>query len=158
MYTPNPGSTGQDTVTYKISNGYSESDVIKVTIFVVPRPAGTGPPPGTAPGPSAPAAPFLSLRVKPRLDRKRRTTARLSCDQACRFTVRLEGTVRVKKKTKPIKGVVLSRSLTPDRVLALRLRLPAKPAGRVKTVWITGTVTGANGSTRAVKLPVSVPR
>ena len=160
VYTPNPGYTGQDTVTYKVSNGYSESEVIKVTIFVVPRPAGTGQPPGTAPNPSAPAAPFLSLRVKPRLDRKRATTARLSCDQACTFSVRLEGKLRVKKtkKTKTIKGTVLRRALSPDRVLALRLKLPAKPAGRVKTAWITGTVAGANGVARTVKLPVTVPR
>lgn len=157
VYTPNPYFAGQDTVTYKVSNGFSESEVIKVTIFVVPRPAGTGSgPPATTPTPSVPAAPFLALRVKPRLDRKRTTTARLACDQPCAFTVRLEAGVRVKKRTRTLKGPALRRSLTPDRVLAIKLKLPKKPAGKVRTAWITGTVRGATGVARAVKLPVTV--
>ncbi|RKQ91327.1 WD40 repeat protein [Solirubrobacter pauli] len=156
VYTPNPYFAGQDTVTYKVSNGYSESEVIKVTIFVVPRPApGAGPPVAT-PNPSVPAAPFLALSVKPRLDRKRTTTARLTCDQPCAFTVRLEGSVRVKKKARTLKGPALRRSLAPGRVLALKLKLPKKPVGKVRTVWITGTVRGATGVARAVKLPVTV--
>lgn len=157
VYTPNPGFTGQDTVTYKVTNGYAESEVIKAVIFVVPRPASTAPP-GSQPGVNVPAAPFLGLRVKPRLDRKRRTTARLSCDRACSFTVRLEGTVRIKKKTRTIRGTALKRSLAADEILALKLRLPAKPAGKLKSAWITGTVRGADGASRTVKLPVSVPR
>lgn len=155
-YTPNPYFAGQDTVTYKVSNGYSESEVIKVTIFVVPRPAPGAGPPSATPNPSVPAAPFLALSVKPRLDRKRTTTARLTCDQPCAFTVRLEGSVRVKKKAKTLKGPALRRSLTPGRVLALKLKLPRKPAGKVRTVWITGTVRGATGVARAVRLPVTV--
>ena len=71
--------------------------------------------------------------------------------------MRLEGTLRGKKK-KPFKGKALKRALTPDRVLALRLKLPAKPKGTLKTVFITGTVRGANGATRPVKLAVSVRR
>jgi len=157
VYTPNAGFSGQDTVTYKVSNGFAESEVIKVLIFVVPRAAGAGPP-SVVPSPVGPVAPFLSLRVKPRLDRKRTTTARLTCDQACTFTVRLQGTVRVKKKTKAIKGAVLKRALEPGRVLALKLKFPKKPVGTLKTAWIIGTVHGADGTTRAVKLPVAVPR
>ncbi|MDA0181449.1 Ig-like domain-containing protein [Solirubrobacter phytolaccae] len=157
VYTPNAGFVGQDAVTYKVSNGASASEVIKVSIFVVRRPAGTGPPAAVTP-PTVAAPPFLSLRVKPRLDRKRKTTARLVCDQACTFTVRLEGTVRVKKKTKTIKGKALTRSLTPDQLLALKLKLPAKPAGKVRSIWITGTVRGANGTSRPVKLPVTAAR
>ena len=76
---------------------------------------------------------------------------------ACSFTVRLEGTLRGKKK-KPFTGKALKRALTPDRVLALRLKLPAKPKGKLKTVFIIGTVRGANGATRPVKLAVSVRR
>ena len=71
--------------------------------------------------------------------------------------MRLEGTLRGKKK-KPFTGKALKRALTPDRVLALRLKLPAKPKGTLKTVFITGTVRGANGATRPVKLAVSVRR
>jgi hypothetical protein len=43
-------------------------------------------------------------------------------------------------------------------VLSLHLRLPTEPRGAVKTVWITGRVRNAAGDTRAVKLPVSLPR
>lgn len=155
-YTPAPGFTGQDSVTFKVSNGSSESETIRVTIFVVPRPT-----PSATPPPSATVtatAPFLSLRARPRLNRKRVTVARLTCDQRCTFSVRLDGKVRVKKKTGAIKGAVLKRSLEPGQVLALRLKLPTKPAGTLKTAWITGTVRGATGAGRSVKLPVSVPR
>jgi hypothetical protein len=155
VYTPNAGFTGQDALSYKVSNGTSESEVIRVTIFVVPRAGASGVPPVVSPGPSAVVAPFLTMRTRPRLDRKRTTIARLECDQQCAFTVRLEGTLRVKKK-KTFKGAPLTRTLTPGRVLALKLKLPAKPAGKLKTAWITGTVRGAGGVSRTVKLPVGV--
>ena len=71
--------------------------------------------------------------------------------------MRLEGTLRAKKK-KPFKGTVLKRALTPGRVLALRLRLPTKPKGRLKTVFVTGTVRGETGASRPVKLAVAVRR
>jgi hypothetical protein len=157
VYTPRAGFVGQDSVTYRVSNGGAVSDIVRVTVFVVPRPAAAGPAPSTNTPPGAAAAPFLSARVKPALDRKRTTLARLTCDKACSFTVRLEGTLRGKKK-KPFTGKALKRALTPDRVLALRLKLPAKPKGTLKTVFITGTVRGANGATRPVKLAVSVRR
>ena len=37
-YTPAPGFTGQDAVIYRVSNGAGESEAVRVTIFVVPRP------------------------------------------------------------------------------------------------------------------------
>ncbi len=148
---------GQDSVTYRMSNGSAVSDLVRVTVFVVPRPVAGGP----APPPNRPsatvAAPFLSARVKPTLDRKRTTLVRLACDQACSFTVRLEATLRGKKK-KPFKGKALKRALEPGRVLALRLKLPTKPKGRLKTVFITGTVRGETGASRPVKLAVAVRR
>ena len=42
--------------------------------------------------------------------------------------------------------------------MALRLRLPAKPRGTLKTVWVTGQVRNAAGDARSVKLPVRLPR
>ncbi|MBE2319210.1 PD40 domain-containing protein [Solirubrobacter sp. CPCC 204708] len=156
-YTPRPGFTGQDTIQYRMSNGTAESELVKVTVFVVPRPAAVGPPPVAAPPPAPAAAPFLSLRVKPRLDRKRSVLARLTCDQPCTFAVRLEGTLRAKPK-KAVKGATITRTLAPGRVLAVRLKLPARPKGALKRIWITGTVRNATGATRAVRLPVSPPR
>jgi hypothetical protein len=158
VYTPNPGFTGQDAVTYKVSNGSGESDVIRVTIFVVPRSGAAGAPPAAAPAPNVVMAPFLTMRTRPRLDRKRTTIVRLTCDQECSISIRLEGTARVKKKkkTKTFRGVVVKRTLLPGRVLALKLKLPAKPTGKLKTAWITGTVRGPSGVSRAVKLPVGI--
>lgn len=153
VYTPRPGYIGQDTISYRVSNGKAQSDVVRVTVFVVPRPAPitpSGKPPLTS------VAPYLSLRVKPKLDRKRTALARLSCDQRCTFTVRIEG--RMKSRNRAIKGTRLKRTLEPGRILALRLKLPAKPKGTVKSVWITGTVQGADGASRTVKLPVTPRR
>ena len=50
------------------------------------------------------------------------------------------------------------RTLVAGRVLSLRLRLPTKPKGKLKTVWITGIVRNAAGESRSVKLPVRLPR
>ena len=157
VYTPRPGFVGQDLVTYRVSNGSAVSDLVRVPVFVVPRPVAGGPPPSTNRPAATVAAPFLSARVKPTLDRKRATLVRLACDQACSFTVRLEGTLRGKKK-QPFKGKALKRALEPGRVLALRLKLPTKPKGRLKTVFITGTVRGETGASRPVKLAVAVRR
>jgi len=43
-------------------------------------------------------------------------------------------------------------------VVALTLRLPSKPRGTLKTVWVTGRVRNAAGDVRSVKLPVRLPR
>ena len=49
VYTPAPGFIGQDSVTYRVSNGSGVSDLVIVPIFVVPRPAAGGPAPPTNP-------------------------------------------------------------------------------------------------------------
>ena len=102
-----------------------------------------------------PRAPFLSARATPRLDRKRRTLVRLSCDQPCSIAVRL--TARLKSR-RTLNGPQVKRLAPAGSVLRLRLRLPTKPAGTVKTVWITGRVRNFAGDVRTVKLPVRLPR
>ena len=112
-YTPNPGFTGQDSVHYRVSNGTGESpEIVKVLIFVVPRPPAASPPPVAKPA-DATQAPFLSLQVKPRLDRTRSALARLSCDQACTFEVRLTARVKGRKQAVRISTRV-KRCLAPD--------------------------------------------
>ena len=97
----------------------------------------------------------LPLRVKPKLDRKRTALARFSCDQRCSFSVRLEAKLKGKKRS--LAGKRLKRTLEPGRVLALRLKLPSKPKGALRSVWIAGSVQG-EGGTRTVKLPVTPRR
>ena len=98
----------------------------------------------------------LTARVAPRLDRKRKTLVKLACDQDCSFEVRLTGTLKKPKKT--LRGTVLKRTLRAGQVLSVRLRLPTKPKGRLKSVYVTGTVRNAAGEKRDVKLPVRLPR
>jgi hypothetical protein len=69
--------------------------------------------------------------------------------------VRLSGKLRTRKS---IAGPQVKRSIVAKRVVTLRLRLPAKPRGTLKTVWITGRVRNAAGDARSVKLPVRLPR
>jgi hypothetical protein len=157
-YTPDPGFIGEDAVTYRMSNGSGLSEPVTVKIFVVPRPAATVVVP--SPTPAAPRAPFLTARATPRLSRKRTTLVKLECDQSCTFAVRLTGHLKKARKSrkKTVKGSVVRRSLPGHHVLSLRLRLPSKPKGTLKTVWILGTVRNAAGESRPVKLPVRVPR
>ncbi len=150
-YTPAPGFTGQDVVTYRMSNGAAESEPVRVTIFVVPRPA-AAPAQPTIRVPTQ-RAPFLSAQVTPRLDGRRRALVRLSCDQDCSLAVRLTGRLGSKRT---LKGPLVRRTLAARRVISLRLRLPRKPNGRLKTVWIVGSVRNAAG-VRSVKLPVRLP-
>ena len=96
-------------------------------------------------------APFLSATATPRLDRKRTTLIRISCDQDCSLTVRLSARLRTRKS---FTGPQVKRVLRAKQVVKLRLRLPAKPRGTLKTVWVTGIVRNAAGDTRSVKLPV----
>ena len=42
-YTPAPGFSGQDVLSYRVSNGVGESETVRVTVFVVPRPVATAP-------------------------------------------------------------------------------------------------------------------
>jgi Bacterial Ig domain/WD40-like Beta Propeller Repeat len=150
-YTPAAGFAGQDGLSYRMSNGSGESETVRVTIFVVPRPATLAAPPLVV----VARAPFLSARAKPRLNARRATRVRLSCDQDCRFAVRLTARVR---SNRTVKGKLVRRSLKARHVLALRLRLPQKPTGRLKTAWIRGTVRNARGQRRTVKLPVALAR
>jgi hypothetical protein len=126
---------------------------VRLTIFVVPRPApvSTVRPPAPAPR----GAPFLTARAVPRLDRRRRTRVRLACDQDCSLAVRLTARLRSGKK---LTGPLVRRSIAARGELALRLRLPARPRGSVKTAWITGRVRNAAGQARSVRLPVRRPR
>lgn len=151
-YTPAPGFTGQDSVVYRVTNGVAESGLVRIAIFVVPRPA---PAPTVAP-PTVHRAPFVNARAKPRIDRRRRVRVRLSCDQDCTVALRL--TARLNKSKRTLRGSVVRRSLESGRVVSLRLRLPRKPRAKLKTVWITGTVSNAQGLRRRVRLPVTVPR
>ena len=154
-YTPAPGFIGQDTLTYKVSNGVGESPEVTVKLFVVPRPA-TSVQPSPTPTPVVIRAPFLTARETPKLDRKRTTLVKLACDQNCSFDVRLTATLKKSKKT--FRSATIKRTLAADKVVNLRLRLPTKPKGTLKTVWITGTVRSATGESRTVKLPVRLPR
>jgi hypothetical protein len=154
-YTPARGFVGQDAVTYEVSNGVGDPEVVTVKIFVVPRPAAAASPTPT-PTPVVIRAPFLTARATPKLDRKRTTLVRLACDQNCSFDVRL--TAQLKKPKKTVRGSIAKRTLAANRELSLRLRLPTKPKGTLKTVWITGTVRSATGESRSVKLPVRLPR
>jgi hypothetical protein len=80
---------------------------------------------------------------------------RASCDQGCSLAVRLTARLRSRRT---LEDPAVKRSVAADRVISLRLRLPAKPRSHPKTVWITGTVRNAGGDARAVKLPVTLPR
>ena len=80
----------------------------------------------------------------------------LACDQDCSLTVRLTAKLRSSKRR--LNGPRLKRTVVAGRTVRLRLRLPRKPAGKVKTVWVTGYVRNAAGDVRTVKLPVRRPR
>jgi hypothetical protein len=128
-----------------------ESELVRISIFVVPRAT-------VVPVPVPPAsgrAPFLSARAKPRIDRRRRVRVRLSCDQDCAVTLRLTARLRSRRT---LRGPIVRRSLVAGRIAPVRLRLPAKPKSTLKTVWITGSVADAGGLRRSVKLPVTIPR
>jgi hypothetical protein len=153
-YTPAPGFTGQDTVAFRVSNGVYEIDAYRVTIFVVPRPP-ANPLVGTRPPVLVQGAPFLSARAVPRLDRRRRALIRVSCDQDCSLTVRLSAKLRSRKA---FRGPRISRTIAAKQLIRLRLRLPAKPRGKLRTVWVTGKVRNAAGDERTVRLPVRLPR
>ena len=83
------------------------------------------------------------------------TRVKVSCDQDCSLVVRLSGRLRTRKS---LAGPRVKRSIAAKRVVTLTLRLPAKPRGTLKTVWVTGRVRNAAGDERRVKLPVRLPR
>ena len=154
-YTPAAGFSGRDTAAYRVSNGVLDSETYTVTVFVVPRPVTVIPQPTTRPPVLVQGAPFLSATTTPRLDRKRTTRVKVSCDQDCSLVVRLSGKLRTRKS---LAGPQVRRSIRAKRVVALTLRLPSKPRGTLKTVWVTGRVRNAAGDVRSVKLPVRLPR
>jgi hypothetical protein len=155
-YTPAPGFSGQDSVAYRVSNGVADSaEVYRVTVFVVPRPVAAVPLTGVRAPVLVQGAPFLSARATPRLDRKRTTIVRVACDQDCSLAVRLSAKLR---SNKTFEGPQVKRTLMASRVLSLKLRLPSKPRGTLKTVWVTGRVRNAAGDVRGVRLPVRLPR
>jgi hypothetical protein len=152
-YTPDAGFSGQDTVAYRVNNGVLDSEGFRVTVFVVPRPV--APQPRTRPPVLVQGAPFLSATATPRLDRRRRTLVKVTCDQDCSLTVRLSAKLRTRRT---FTGPLVKRTIMAKRVVRLRLRLPLKPRGTLKTVWVTGQVRNQAGATRGVKLPVRLPR
>lgn len=152
-YTPAPGFFGQDSISYRVNNGATESENVRLTIFVVPRAAPVAVAPRPQPAPRG--APFLTATRMPRLNARRQTVVRLTCDQDCTFGVRLTARLRGGKR---IQGRRVIRKRAARTELRLRLRLPRKPAGAVKRVWVTGRVTGASGESRRVRLPVRRPR
>jgi hypothetical protein len=126
-----------------------------VTIFVVPRPVLTAPLVGVRPPVLVQGAPFLSARATPRLDRKRTALVKLACDQDCSLAVHLSAKLRTNRS---FAGAQVKRSIVASHVLTVRLRLPSKPRGKIKTVWVVGRVRNAAGEVRSVRLPVSLPR
>jgi dipeptidyl aminopeptidase/acylaminoacyl peptidase len=155
-YTPAPGFVGQDEVVYRAAHRFGESEPITVRIFVVRRAVQSSPPPPQPDGVAPQVAPYLTARATPRLDRKRTTLVRLSCDQNCAFTVRLTGVLKKPRKT--LRSKVVKKSAGAGVVLSVRLRLSKKPKGKFKSLFITGTVRNGAGQKRAVKLPVRLPR
>ena len=151
-YTPAAGFSGQDTLTYRVSNGAAESELVRLTVFVVPRAL---PAPAVKPVVPVGGAPFLTARATPRLDRSRRVRLRLVCDQNCTLHVRLTARLRSGRR---LSGTPVRRSLAARRTVTVRLRLPARPRGVVRTAWVMGRVRNAAGQARLVKLPVRLPR
>ena len=152
---PAAGFSGQDTVAFRVNNGVADSETFRVNVFVVPRPPAVVGVPTTHPPVLVQAAPFLSASATPRLDRKRTTLVKISCDQDCSLAVRLTATLRTRKS---LTGPQVKRSILAKQVVRVRLRLPTKPRGKLKTVWITGSVRNVAGAVRTVKLPVRLPR
>jgi hypothetical protein len=140
-YTPAAGFTGSDSVLYRATAGGAVSNTGRVTIFVVPVAA----PAAQAPG----RAPYLSALVTPRLDRHGRGWLRARCDLDC--TVKLRLTVRLRSH-RTIDGRALERRLKSGVLLRLRLRAPQRK--RLRSAWVRGTVTGADGRRRSFRIPV----
>ena len=128
-------------VTYRVSNGSAVSDLVRVTVFVVPRPARPAPRRPRTPRPPSP---------------RRRSSARASSRRWTASARRSSGSPAIRRarsrcvwkprcaaREEAASGARRSRAtLAPDRVLALRLKLPTKPKGTLKTAFVTGTVRG----------------
>ena len=110
-YTPAAGFTGQDGVTYKLTNGVGESENVRVTIFVVPRPAAVLPPPLIV----VARAPFLSARAKPRLDSQAHDAGAPLCDQDCRVRDPADGAAALQEDAQGQPGQALAGQRTRAR-------------------------------------------
>jgi hypothetical protein len=143
-YTPAAGFSGQDSVLYRASAGGAASNVARVTIYVLARavPAAQAPPP---------RAPYLNAVATPRLDKHGHGWLRARCDLDC--TAKLRLTVRMRSR-KTIVGPVLERHLKAGALLRLRLRAPQR--NLLRSAWVRGTVTGADGRRRTFRIPVAV--
>ena len=82
---------------------------------------------------------------------------RVSSSSSGRRSIAVRLTARLKSR-RTLNGPQVKRVAPAGSVLRLRLRLPTKPAGTVKTAWITGRVRNFAGDVRTVKLPVRLPR
>ena len=143
-YTPASGFSGSDSVLYRASAGGVASNVARVTIYVVPR--------VTPAAPAPPArAPYLSAVSEPRLNRLGRGWLRARCDLDC--TVKLRLTVRL-RTGKKVNGRALERKLAAGTLLRLRLRAPKRKL--LRSAWVRGTVTGADGRRRSFRIPVDL--
>src|SRR5690349_11376112 len=96
-------------------------------------------------------ATYLNAIAAPRLDRHGRGWLRARCDLDC--TVKLRLTVRLRSR-RTIEGRALERRLTAGAILRLRLRGPRRKL--LRSAWIRGTVTGADGRRRSFKIPVQL--
>ncbi len=143
-YTPAAGFSGQDSVLYRANAGGASSNVGRVTIFVVPRTV------AAAQAPPA-RAPYLSALATPRLDRHGRGWLRARCDLDCTLKLRL--TVRLRSH-KTIDGRLLQRRLAAGVLLRLSLRAPQRKL--LRSAWVRGTVTGADGRRRTFRIPVKL--
>jgi Big-like domain-containing protein/WD40 repeat protein len=142
-YTPAAGFTGEDAVTYRVSNG-AVATLLRQAIFVVPL--------LPAPVPAIRRAPYLDAVAMPRLNRRGRATVRAWCDAPCTVALRLVVRERGGKTRRSRK---LVRTLPAGRVVTLRLEVAHRRRARI--AWIRGTVRGAAGS-RRVTLPVRLPQ
>jgi Tol biopolymer transport system component len=143
-YTPAAGFSGQDSVLYRASASGASSNVARVTIYVLARVVPAAPAPPSR-------APYLSALATPRLDKHGRGWLRARCDFDC--TVKLRLTVRMRSR-KTIEGPALERHLKAGRLLRLRLRAPHPKL--LRSAWVRGTVTGADGRRRRFRIPVAL--
>ena len=148
-YTPAAGFSGQDAVAYQASNGVLDSNVVRQADLR--RPAR---PRLRARAPTPPRAPFLNARGAPRLDRRGRTEAAGGAATAdCRVSLRL--TARAARR---FKSKTLKRSLTAGQRGDPEVQACAAAAPAASDRLDRGHGARRAGHTRAVKLPVTLPR
>ena len=94
---PAAGFTGQDDADLPRQQRRRRSPSRPAHDLRRPRRRAPPPPPGRGP-PAGGAAPFLTARATPRLDRRRRVLVRLACDQDCSLSVRLTARLRSRRR------------------------------------------------------------